>query len=100
MIQLHILLLSSFACLAASAPSRFGPATRAYFHSVSDRYENLRKTQSQRSMPSCDNYILSQSMSNMNYGALPPPADGLVPYHVAIGRGTQVRYSIPKCYCG
>lgn len=83
----HLLLLS---LLTLTATTNCTPITpwpspiRSYFTAVSSRIADLRSTPTLPSPPSC-----SLSSATLPSSSLPPPSPGLVPYHIAIGRGTQ-----------
>jgi len=100
--QLSIILLSSIACLATAAPHPLGPGTLAYFNLLGQRFEMLRgrilsasQDQDQDPIGSCNNFALSTAQFPSLPSGLPEPSG--TPYHIAIGRGTQVRthQSIP-----
>lgn len=88
-----VVLLASIACLASATPHPLGPGTLAYFKLLGQRYEKLqgripKKYRGQDNVASCNDFDLSTA----EFPSLPEglPAPSGTPYHVAIGRGTQV----------
>lgn len=91
------LLLASLAGLASSASiqkrsssSPWPGAVREYFTAVSRELRDWKRNGGDHE-PTCD---FSQN-ARLPTSGLPPPSAGLVLYHVAIGRGTQVSSSFP-----
>lgn len=91
------LLLVALAGLASSASiqkrsssSSWPGAVREFFAAVSDELRDWKQHGGNHE-PACD---FSQN-ARMPTSALPPPSTGLVLYHVAIGRGTQVSLFFP-----
>lgn len=92
--QLFTVLLSSIACLALAAPQPLGPGTLAYFNFLGQRFQMLqekipKKSENQAPIASCNNFALSTAQFPSLPSGLPAPSG--TPYHVAIGRGSQVR---------
>lgn len=96
--QLQLLLLSSLAALASSAAIRrrsespWPPAVRDFFAEVDLQIRTAKSSRS--TVPKCD--LSAAVLPTTTASPLPPPSDGLSVYHVAIGRGTQVR-NPPPC---
>lgn len=90
--QYLLLLLTSLAALGSSATiQKRGEApwrapVRAYFEAVG---QELRAIQASDERPVCD--FSSAQLPVTDSSPLPPPSEGLSVYHVAVGRGTQVR---------
>lgn len=90
------LLLVALAGLASSASihkrssssSPWPGAVREFFAAVSDELRDWKRNGGDHE-PVCD---FSQN-ARMPTTGLPPPSTGLVLYHVAVGRGTQVSSS-------
>lgn len=90
------LLLAALAGLASSASiqkrsfssSPWPGAVRDFFAAVGDELREWKRN-GERSEPACD---FSHNARMPTLG-LPPPSTGLVLYHVAVGRGTQVSFS-------
>jgi len=92
--QLLLVLLSSIACLATAAPHPLGPGTLAYFALLGQRYDVIKEklakpSGDQEPLASCNNFALATAQFPPLPSGLPQPSG--TPYHVAIGRGTQVR---------
>ncbi|KAG6997582.1 hypothetical protein G7Y79_00039g075440 [Physcia stellaris] len=87
--QLSYLILSSLACLAAATPiekrhlSPWPTPIRTYFSALSSRLSAIRAANPQ-SLPTC-----TFSSAVLPNSSLPAPSPGLIPYHIAVGRGTQ-----------
>lgn len=87
------LLLAALAGLASSASihrrsfssSPWPGAVRDFFAAVGDELREWKQN-GDRNEPGCD---FSRN-ARMPTAGLPPPSTGLVLYHVAVGRGTQV----------
>lgn len=100
--QLLIAVLLSIQCLATAAPHQMGPGTLAYFNLLGQRFEMLQgripgKSEGEKEgkpFASCNDFDLSTAQFPSLPSGLPAPSG--TPYHVAIGRGTQVR-SHPAC---
>lgn len=92
------LLLASLAGLASSASiqkrssssSSWPGAVREFFTAVSGELRDWKRNGGDNE-PTCD---FSQN-ARLPKSDLPPPSTGLVLYHVAVGRGTQVSSSFP-----
>lgn len=92
------LLLASLAGLASSASiqkrssssSSWPGAVREFFTAVSGELREWKRNDDDHE-PTCD---FSQN-ARLPKSGLPPPSSGLVLYHVAVGRGTQVSSSLP-----
>ncbi|KAL8786862.1 MAG: hypothetical protein Q9195_008019 [Heterodermia aff. obscurata] len=87
--QISFLILSSLACLAAATPiekrhiSAWPSPIRTYFTALSSRIAAIRDT-APKTLPTCT--FTSAVLPN---SSLPAPSPGLVPWHIAVGRGTQ-----------
>ena len=93
--QIQLLLLTALASLALSAPHRpwrfepLEPATREFISGIEGRRQTIQEEIPHA--PNCNNYDISNAQMPPLPSGLPPPSAGLIPYHVTIGRGTQVR---------
>ena len=58
-------------------------------HAPANTRSSPSPTSSSASLPAC-----SLASASLPSSALPPPSEGLIPYHIAVGRGTQ-NYSCP-----
>jgi hypothetical protein len=88
--KLALLLLTALATLGSSASLRkrgrsWPAAVRTYFETVGEELKSIGASTSGR--PVCD--FSSADMPTADSFPLPPPAEGLSVYHVAVGRGTQ-----------
>lgn len=83
-------LLAALAGLASSASIPWPGAVRDFFAAVSDDLRDWKQNGGNHE-PACD---FSQN-ARMPASGLPPPSTGLVLYHVAVGRGTQVSLFFP-----
>lgn len=92
--QYLLLLLTSLAALGSSAAiQKRGEApwrapVRAYFEAVGEELKAIQALPDDQ-RPVCD--FSSAQLPVADSSPLPPPSEGLSVYHVAIGRGTQVR---------
>lgn len=88
-----LLVLTSLAALGSSASiqrrneSSWRAPVRAYFEAVGDELKAIKA--SKATPPVCD--FSSAELPVTDSFPLPPPSEGLSVYHVAVGRGTQVR---------
>ena len=88
--QLSYLLLTSLACLASSNPiekrhSNAWPSPiRSFFEACSKEINTIRSSPTTPQPPTC-----SLSSATLPSSSLPPPSQGLLPYHIAVGRGSQ-----------
>lgn len=76
--------------ISSSSSSPWPGAVREFFTAVSGELRDWKRNGGDPE-PACD---FSQNARMPNSG-LPPPSTGLVLYHVAVGRGTQVSSSFP-----
>ena len=89
------LLLAALAGLASSASIHrrsfsslpWPGAVRDFFAAVGDELQEQKRNRD-RQEPACD----FSHNARMPTSGLPPPSTGLVLYHVAVGRGTQVSF--------
>lgn len=101
--QLQLLLLAALSTLASSAPRpwRFqpwDPATREFLGAGGI---DGRRRMIEKEMPhiqSCNNFDVSTAQMPPLPSALPPPSAGLKPFHVGLGRGTQVSQPLPSIF--
>lgn len=92
--QFQLLLLTALASLASSVPHRpwrfepLEPATRKFISGIEGRRQTIQEEMPH--VPNCNNYDISNAQMSPLPSEIPPPSVGLTPYHVTIGRGTQV----------